>query len=109
MTRADEMRVRILDEAMRLLNEGGREAVSTRAVTSALSIQAPTLYRIFGDKQGLLDAVAVHGFTTHLSQWTGWTPGADPVETMRQGWDMHIDWGVNNPHVYSIAYGEPRP
>ncbi|GGG16571.1 TetR family transcriptional regulator [Rhodococcoides trifolii] len=109
MAKSEEMRLRILDVALRLLSDGGREAVSTRAVTSALHIQAPTIYRIFGDKQGLLDAVALHGFTTHLGTWTGWVPGADPIETIRSGWDMHIEWGVANPHVYSIAYAGPHP
>ncbi|WP_277959770.1 TetR/AcrR family transcriptional regulator [Frigoribacterium faeni] len=108
MTRSEEMRIRILDTAHDLLNTEGRDAVTTRALTSALHIQAPTIYRIFGDKQGLLDQVALHGFSAHLATWTGWTPGADPIDSLRQGWDMHIDWGLLHPQVYSIAYGEPR-
>jgi AcrR family transcriptional regulator len=102
------MRIRILDAAYDLLNAEGRDAVTTRALTSALHIQAPTIYRIFGDKQGLLDQVALHGFSAHLATWTGWTPGADPIDSLRQGWDMHIDWGLLHPQVYSIAYGEHR-
>lgn len=102
------MRTRILDTAHDLLNAEGRDALTTRALTSALHIQAPTIYRIFGDKQGLLDQVALHGFSAHLATWTGWTPGADPIDSLRQGWDMHIDWGLLHPQVYSIAYGEPR-
>ncbi|MGW8430604.1 TetR/AcrR family transcriptional regulator [Curtobacterium citreum] len=108
MTRSEDMRVRILDTAHDLLNAEGRDAVTTRAITSALHIQAPTIYRIFGDKQGLLDQVALHGFAAHLATWTGWTPGADPIDSLRQGWDMHIDWGLRHPQVYSIAYGDPR-
>ena len=108
MTRSEEMRIRILDTAHDLLNTSGRDAVTTRAITSALHIQAPTIYRIFGDKQGLLDQIALHGFSAHLATWTGWTPGADPIDSLRQGWDMHIDWGLQHPQVYSIAYGEPR-
>jgi AcrR family transcriptional regulator len=107
--RSEEMRDRILDVALRLLTDGGRDAVTTRAVTSALHIQAPTLYRIFGDKQGLLDATALHGFTTHLATWTGWQPGADPLDTIRAGWDMHVEWGLANPNLYSVAYGDARP
>src|SRR3982074_94034 len=30
-------------------------------------VQAPTIYRLFGHKQGLLDAVATRGFTTYLN------------------------------------------
>lgn len=109
MTRSEDMRLRILDTAHGLLATQGRDAVTTRAITTALRIQAPTIYRIFGDKQGLLDQVALHGFSNHLASWTGWTPGADPIESLRQGWEMHIEWGLLNPHVYSIAYGDPHP
>lgn len=102
------MRTRILDAALALLVEGGREAVSARAVTTAAGIQAPTLYRIFGDMHGLLDAVALHGFEAHLATWQGPDADADPIEAIRLGWDMHVQWGVENPGLYSIAYGGAR-
>ena len=55
-------RDRILAEAVDLLARGGREALTTRAVAAAAGVQAPTISRLFGDKQGLVDAVAEHGF-----------------------------------------------
>jgi AcrR family transcriptional regulator len=102
-------RDRIVAAAARLLAEGGREAVSTRAVSAAAGVQAPTIYRLFGDKQGLLDAVATHGFMTYLDSKTGREPGGDPVEDLRAGWDLHIGFGLANPALYSLMYGEPRP
>ena len=59
-------RERIVEAAAQLLATGGREAVSTRAVSAAAGVQAPTIYRLFGDKQGLLDAVASRGFADYL-------------------------------------------
>ena len=59
-------RERIVEAAAALLAQGGREAVSTRAVSAAAGVQAPTIYRIFGDKQGLLDAVASRGFAEYV-------------------------------------------
>jgi AcrR family transcriptional regulator len=106
---ADSTRDRIAAAAAGLLTEGGREAVSTRAVSAAAGVQAPTIYRLFGDKQGLLDAVATHGFTTYLSDKTDLKPGGDPVEDLRNGWDLHIGFGLANPALYSLMYGEPRP
>jgi AcrR family transcriptional regulator len=106
---ADNARDRIAAVAARLLAEGGREAVSTRAVSAAAGIQAPTIYRLFGDMQGLLDAVATHGFTTYLRSKTSREPGPDPVEDLRAGWDLHIGFGLANPALYSLMYSEPRP
>jgi AcrR family transcriptional regulator len=102
-------RERILAATAKLLAEGGREAVSTRAVGSAAGVQAPTIYRLFGDKQGLLDAVAVEGFTAYLNSKTGLEPTGDPVEDLRAGWDLHVGFGLANPALYMVMYGEPRP
>ena len=105
----DDRRERILAAAAELLAHGGREAVSTRAVSAAAGVQAPTIYRLFGDKQGLLDAMATHGFTTYLASKTDVQPSADPVEDLRAGWDLHVGFGLANPALYSLMYGEPRP
>jgi len=102
-------RDRIIDAAVTLLAEGGRDAVSTRAVSAAAGVQAPAIYRIFGDKQGLLDAVASHGFETYLRTKTAAPPTDDPVADLRRGWDTHVDFGLTNPALYSLSYGDPRP
>ena len=102
-------RERIVEAAAALLTEGGREAVSTRAVSAAAGVQAPTIYRTFGDKQGLLDAVATHGFRAYLEEKTEQVPTDDPVADLRTGWDVHVGFGLANPALYALIYGEPRP
>lgn len=102
-------RQRILAVAMALLTEGGRDAVSTRAVGAGAGVQAPTIYRIFGDKQGLLDALADHGFAEHVRLHLAPVPGPDPVRDLRIGWDLHVAFGLAHPYLYSLMYGDPRP
>ncbi|MEV0566695.1 TetR/AcrR family transcriptional regulator [Dactylosporangium sp. NPDC050588] len=102
-------REKIVEAAATLLNEGGREAISTRAVSAAAGVQAPTIYRLFGDKQGLLDAVASHGFVSYLGGKMGLPETGDPVEDLRRGWDLHVAFGLEHPAVYTLIYGEPRP
>lgn len=106
---ADARRDRIVSMAAGLLDAGGREAVSTRAVCTAAGVQAPTLYRLFGDKRGLLDAVAAHGFMTYMTSETTRERDADPVENLRAGWDLHIGFGLANPFLYSLIFGDPHP
>ncbi|GGW39842.1 TetR family transcriptional regulator [Streptomyces lucensis JCM 4490] len=106
---ADSNRDRIIAAAARLLAEGGREALSTRAVSAAAGVQAPTIYRIFGDKQGLLDAVAAHGFAAHLEAKSHVRPSGDPVEDLRAGWALNMEFALANPALYCLMYGEPRP
>lgn len=102
-------RDRIVRAAAGLLAEGGREAVSTRAVAAAAGVQAPTIYRQFGDMRGLLDAVATYGFSTYLRDKTSRERAEDPVEDLRQGWDLHLGFGLANPAFYALMYGDPRP
>jgi AcrR family transcriptional regulator len=105
----DRTRTRIVEVAAALLASGGRDAVSTRAVAAAAGTQAPTIYRLFGDKEGLLDAVAEYGFASYLARKPARQPGADPVEDLRAGWDLHIRFGLDNPALFSLMYGDPRP
>jgi AcrR family transcriptional regulator len=104
----DGPRKRILAATAKLLAEGGREAVSTRAVGAEAGVQAPTIYRLFGDKQGLLDAVATEGFATYLSTKSTPEPDTDPVDDLRAGWDEHLQFGLANPALYLLMC-EPRP
>lgn len=100
---------KIVRSAAELLARGGRDAVSTRAVAAAAGVQAPTIYRHFGDMQELLGAVASYGFETYLQQKTLREKTDDPVEELRQGWDLHVAFGLANPGFYTLMYGDPRP
>jgi len=97
---------RVLRAAAELLADGGRDAVSTRAVSAAAGIQAPTLYRLFGDKDGLLDAVAAHGFTEYLGRKQQLAATDDPVADLRAGWDLHVEFGLSRPAFYVLMFGE---
>ncbi|MFC4051783.1 TetR/AcrR family transcriptional regulator [Actinomadura syzygii] len=103
-----DTRARIVRAAARLLAEAGGGDVSTRAVCAAAGVGAPTLYHHFGDKAGLLDAVAAHGFERYLASKRAQAPTGDPVDDLRQGWDVHVEFGRTHPELYTLMYGTPR-
>ena len=93
--------------AARLLREGGTRAVTTRAVEAAADVQAPTIYRLFGDKQGLLDAAAEH----EIAEWVHAKAAAasrdedrDPVEVLREGWFSVARFGLANPAAFRLMH-----
>ncbi|MGG5173898.1 TetR/AcrR family transcriptional regulator [Pseudarthrobacter sp. J1763] len=100
-------RNRILEAATSLLRESGRDAVSTRSVSAAAGVQPQTIYRQYGDKAGLLDAVVAEGFREYIASKTARPRSDDPVEDLRSGWDLHIAFGCENPALYVLMYGEP--
>lgn len=105
---ATTTRERILEAAAELLDRGGPDAMSTRAVSAEAGVQAPTIYRLFRDKQGLLDAAAELRFEEYLSAKTNREHLEDPVEDLRRGWDLHTSFGLTHPAVYAAVYGTPR-
>lgn len=102
-------RRRILDAAARLLEENGLDGVTTRAVSTAAGVQAPTIYRQFTDMNGLLDAVATDGFDTYLAQKHAVDLTDDPVQDLRNGWDLHVEFGLTHPAHYLLMYGRRSP
>ena len=104
MPTAVDARTRIVESAVRLLEEGGLPAVTTRAVAAEAGVQSPAIYRLFSDMQGLLDAVAVHGFEDYLSGKPQPSATEDPVDALRAGWDAHVQFGLQHPELYRLMY-----
>ncbi|MDV6374711.1 helix-turn-helix domain containing protein [Deinococcus sp. ZS9-10] len=98
-------RTSIVKAASHLLTHGGREAVSSRAVSALAGVQAPTIYRQFGDMAGLLDAVSHETFARYVSQEATFEPTGDPAQDLRRGWDIHVAFGLAHPAVYALMYG----
>jgi AcrR family transcriptional regulator len=104
----DHTRTALVEVATQLLRDGGPAAVTTRAVAAAAGMQAPTIYRLFGDKDGLLDAVAEHAFGTYVFGKTSADQRLDPVADLRAAWDLHIEFGLANPTVYALLADPAR-
>ncbi|WP_329528913.1 TetR/AcrR family transcriptional regulator [Streptomyces sp. NBC_01462] len=106
--RAVRTRQRVLRAAAELLGSQGRAGISTRAVSAAAGVQPPTLYRLFGDKDGLLDALAAYGFQQYLREKQALDQTDDPVADLRRSWDLHVEFGLSRPGFYVLMYGEGR-
>ncbi|RPE40714.1 TetR family transcriptional regulator [Streptomyces sp. Ag109_O5-1] len=99
------VRDRLLLAGAKLLEDSGGEDVSTRAICELAGVQAPTLYHHFGNKQGLLDAVVSHGFRDFLAaQREHGADGGNPVQEIREGWDRHVQFGLEHPMFYAYIY-----
>ncbi|WIB11365.1 TetR/AcrR family transcriptional regulator [Curtobacterium sp. MCPF17_052] len=113
MSPAPDPRTRIVTAAARLLAEDGAAAVTTRSVALAAGVQAPAIYRLFGDKDGLLDAVAEHVLadfvaakTEHAAAEAG--DGGDPVADLRDSWRVQVAFGLANPALFRLLYASDR-
>ncbi len=100
----DEVERRVLVAAADLLARSGLDEVSMRAVAAAAGVQTPTLYRLFEDKQTLLRRLTAFAFERYLAEKHQTLTGDDPVTDLLLGWDLHVDFGLDNPAVYSLMF-----
>jgi AcrR family transcriptional regulator len=111
-SRAD-IRAAIVEAAAGLLRDSGPGAVTTRAVAERAGVQAPTIYRLFGDKDGLLEAVAEHVMATFVADKAARAAAAtaadvDPLDDLRASWRKQIEFGLANPAVFRLLSDPER-
>jgi AcrR family transcriptional regulator len=104
---------KIIDAAACLLREHGPAAVTTRRVAQQAGVQPPAIYRLFGDKDGLLEAVAEHVMAAFASSKAAIVEAAsadnvDPLDDLRAGWQAQIDFGVANPALFRLLSDPTR-
>jgi AcrR family transcriptional regulator len=104
----DETRERIVRAAAELLAQGGRGAVTTRAVASRVGVSPPTIFRLFGEKNGLLSAVAEYGYARFAAAKGPLQPTDDPVHDLRSAWSLPVEFGLDNPELFLLIYSEPH-
>lgn len=107
------MRAKIVAVAARLLREQGPAAVTTRGVAEEAGVQAPAIYRLFGDKDGLLEAVAEQVMASYVTDKAAIVEAAaaqdvDPLEDLRAGWVTQIDFAVANPALFRLLSDPDR-
>lgn len=94
---------RILRAVLQLLEEEGGPAVTTRRVGDLARVPAPTIYRLFGDKQGLIDAAVERGYDDWIRTKQATPDADDPIEALRAGWDDAVDFALQHPALYRVA------
>lgn len=96
-----------MDAASMLLAQHPDREPSTRELYEAAGVAAPTLYHHFGTKEGLLEAVVENAFTAYLQRKHEVPRTGDLLVDFAAGWDMHVEFGVENPVLYRLMYTRP--
>jgi AcrR family transcriptional regulator len=102
------VRAALVTAAERQLAASTDGDIATRAVCEEAGVTQPVLYRLFGDKRGLLDAVADAGFERYAQHKSTLATTHDPVADLHAGWDDHMAFAADNPAVYQLMFA-PRP
>jgi AcrR family transcriptional regulator len=102
-------RDRLLAAAAHLLDEGGPEAVTLRAVAQAVGVSHNAPYRHFDDKRALLAAVAQEGFRelgaafAHAAE-----TAATPLAALKLVVRLYFDFARRHPARYRLLFSDPE-
>ncbi|MGW6397749.1 TetR family transcriptional regulator [Streptomyces sp. NPDC055134] len=88
--RSAERLSRILDSCAQLLDEGGYEELSTRAVADRAGVPIGSVYRFFGNKRALVDALAERNLQRYAERIAGRLAGI-PAGDWRAAMDAVLD------------------
>lgn len=101
----------ILQAARQLFLRHGYEKFSMRKLAAKVGCVPGTLYLYFRDKEQLFDclvedsfrelSLAKHQLPSHLAD--------DPVELLKRGARLYVDFGLHNPEAYKFAFVLQRP
>jgi AcrR family transcriptional regulator len=99
----------LLSAAGTLLDEGGPEAVTLRAVGAAAGVTRGAPYGHFRDKEDLLTALAVQSWTAVADQLDELRaqPGPTPRDKLELALLAFVATGRRQPHRYALMFQVP--
>ncbi|GAB3614957.1 TetR/AcrR family transcriptional regulator [Humibacter ginsengisoli] len=106
-------RAGILSAAGELLESGGPDAVTLRAVGDAAGVSRSAPYRHFSDKAALLMALAERALTQMAEQVRkeaarsgGSAQSGGTVARLRAGCRAYLTYAMTHPHHYQLIFGD---
>ncbi len=99
---------RILDAAEELVEESGVDAVTTRAIAERAAVAAPSLYRFFADRDGVLDAMLERGLRdldAHAAAAERAWVGTSIEDFIRLELDLHVAYYEEHPSFPKLWFG----
>jgi AcrR family transcriptional regulator len=97
----DLRREQIINVARELAESDGWAAVTMRGIAAELGVSQPVLYSVFADRQSLVDAVALTGFTALAVALEA--VDTTPMARMR----AYLDFSASHPHIYEAMFSMP--
>lgn len=100
----DDLRVRLVEAAARLLVTEGPAAMTTRRVAAEVGTSTTAIYSLIGSKDDLLLAICLEGFRRLADHLDTVTPSDDPVADLGRLALAYHDMAVESPHLYGVMF-----
>ncbi len=102
------LRSTLLEDAAILLNEGGQDALSLRALARRAGVSPRAPYRHFADKEALLTALAVEAFAAFGEALATADAAAEPDRELEAQVIAYVRFGLQAPGRFRLMFGLRR-
>jgi AcrR family transcriptional regulator len=100
---------RIAEEALKILEKEGEDAVSMRRVAQAVGITPMAIYHHFPNREALLNFIVDREFAKFLGYIQA-RPMRGSMEARLIGcMDAYIDYAFDRPCIFDYVFSQPRP
>ncbi len=104
-TSTPDMRQKLLDAALAVLQQDGAAALTVRNITERAGCSTTGIYTYFGGKHGLVDAIFSDGFTSFDEALAPFYEAGDLIGAGR----AYRRWALDNPMHYLVMFGRAVP
>jgi len=103
---SEELRTRVLDEAERIVVQEGVERVTMRRIAGAIEYAPTVLYRLFKNKEDLIDHLIGRGYEGVRRQYDEvFAQGdGDPMEVLSRLLLGYVNYGLVHPNHYLMWF-----
>ena len=103
------IREEILDAARTLFVKEGYEHVSIRKIAEKVEYAPGTIYLYFRDKAEILDRICQETFSKLAKRMAAINRDpANPLDGLRRGLRTYVQFGIDNPHHYIVAFVQAK-
>ncbi len=109
MAEAQEIRARLVEGAIRLVDEHGAEGLQVRKLAAAVGTSTMAVYTYFSGMPGILAAVRAEGYRRLTAAVSAVQPSDDPVADVMTGALAYRQTAVDGPHLFALAFARASP
>ncbi len=102
----ETLRQKVLDIAEEIFVQEGLEKVTMRRLAAAVDYAPTVLYRLFTNKDELMDHLIVRGYEGVRSRYDEVLAQDqdNPLETLKQLLNAYVDYALNHPNHYRMWF-----
>ena len=107
----EDVKALIMQKAKELFFKEGYQQITIRKIATEIGYSPSTIYLYFKNKDEILFELHNEGFKLlyQHKMSLGVDDSTDPLERIRRGGLMYIDFALDNPEYYEVMFNMPEP